>query len=105
MIDMRYEYLYLQCISLYVFVMSRTNFRLNPQSIVVWKFSLSLLEKGAKSEVYATAIILELTIILRVNEHSTNWPKGTKWLGCDVSTYLYNAFDCTFLSCHVRISG
>ena len=26
-----------------------------------------------------------------------------KWLICVVSTYLYGAFDCMFLSCHVRV--
>ena len=31
--------------------------------------------------------------------------KLAKWLSCVVSTYLYGAFDCMFLSCHVRISG
>ena len=30
--------------------------------------------------------------------------KLAKWLSCVVSTYLYGAFDCMFLSCHVRIS-
>ena len=29
--------------------------------------------------------------------------KLTKWLSCVVSTYLYGAFNCMFLSCHVRI--
>ena len=28
----------------------------------------------------------------------------TKWLSCVVSTYPYGAFDCMFLSCHVRAS-
>ena len=27
-----------------------------------------------------------------------------KWLSCVVSTYLYSAFNCTLLSCHVRVS-
>ena len=27
-----------------------------------------------------------------------------KWLSCIVSTYLYGAFDCAFLLCHVRLS-
>ena len=27
-----------------------------------------------------------------------------KWLSCVVSTYLYGAFDCIFLSCYVRVS-
>ena len=30
--------------------------------------------------------------------------KLVKWLNCVVSTYLYNTFDCMFLSCHVRVS-
>ena len=30
--------------------------------------------------------------------------KLAKWLSCVVSTYLYGAFDCMFLSCDVRIS-
>ena len=29
--------------------------------------------------------------------------KLTKWLSCVLSTYLYGAFDCMFLSCHVRV--
>ena len=30
--------------------------------------------------------------------------KLAKWLSCVMSTYLYGAFDCAFLSCHVRVS-
>ena len=30
--------------------------------------------------------------------------KLAKWSSCVVSTYLYGAFDCIFLSCHVRVS-
>ena len=29
--------------------------------------------------------------------------KMAKWLSCAVSTYLYGAFDCMILSCHVRV--
>ena len=29
--------------------------------------------------------------------------KLAKWLSCVVSTYLYSAFGCVFLSCHVRV--
>ena len=36
---------------LYVLVMSRTRFRVNPHSIVAWMSRNSLLEAGAKSEV------------------------------------------------------
>ena len=31
--------------------------------------------------------------------------KLTKWLSCVLSTYLYGAFDCMYLSCHVCVSG
>ena len=30
--------------------------------------------------------------------------KLAQWLSCVVSTYLYGAFDCVFLPCHVRVS-
>ena len=30
--------------------------------------------------------------------------KLAKWFSCVVSTYLYGAFDCMFLSCHIRVS-
>ena len=30
--------------------------------------------------------------------------KLAKWLSCVVRTYLYGAFGCMFLSCHIRIS-
>ena len=33
-----------------------------------------------------------------------HFTKLAKWLSCVVSTYLYGAFDCIFLSCYVRIS-
>ena len=50
MSELRREYLSLQCIWLDVFVILRTKFRLNPQSIVVWLLRILLLETGAKSE-------------------------------------------------------
>ena len=30
--------------------------------------------------------------------------KVAKWLSCVLSTYLHNAFDCMFLSCHIHVS-
>ena len=44
------EYLYLRCIWLYVFFMSRTSLRVNPHSTVAWMSRNSLLEAGAISE-------------------------------------------------------
>ena len=37
----------------------------------------------------------------RILNHLT---KLAKWLSCVASTYLYGAFDCVYLSCHVRLS-
>ena len=33
-----------------------------------------------------------------------HFAKLAKWLSCAVSDCLYDAFDCMFLSCHVRVS-
>ena len=33
-----------------------------------------------------------------------HFAKLAKWLSCVLSTYLYGAFDCMFLSCHVHVS-
>ena len=39
-----------------------------------------------------------------VRERTLNYlAKLTEWLSCVVSTYLYGAFDCMLLSCHVRV--
>ena len=40
-----------------------------------------------------------------VHKRTLNYlAKVAKWLNCVVSTYLYGAFDCMFLSCHVRVT-
>ena len=51
MIELCCEYLSVQCIWLYVFIMSRTHFRVNPHSINAFISRNSLLETGAISEV------------------------------------------------------
>ena len=50
-IELCCEYLSVQCIWLYILIMSRMHFRVNPHSIVAWISRNSLLEAGAKSEV------------------------------------------------------
>ena len=50
MIELCCEYLSVRCISLYVFIMSRTSLRVNPHSAVAWMSRNSLLEAGAISE-------------------------------------------------------
>ena len=57
---------------------------------------------GATIPVTVTATGLEPRTTWFVNEHLTIWPNWPfKWLSCVMSTYLYGAFYCTFLSCHV----
>ena len=91
-------------ITLYVLIMSRTRFRVNPHSIVAWMSRNSLLEAGAK---FWNLSDCNWT---RTHNHLVHKPtlnhlaKLAKWLSCVVSTYLYGAFDCMFLSCHVRVS-
>ena len=40
-------------------------------------------------------------VLKRTLNHLT---KVAKWFSCVLSSYLYGAFDCMFLSCHVRVS-
>ena len=51
MIDLSYEYLSVWCIWLYVFVLSRTSFRVNPHSKGAWMLKNSLLKTGTEYEV------------------------------------------------------
>ena len=50
MIELSCEYLSVRCIWSYVFIMSRSSFRVNPHSTVGWISRNSLLEAGAISE-------------------------------------------------------
>ena len=61
MIELCCEYLSVWYIWLYVFVMSRTRFRLNPHSIVSWMWRKSLLKVAAESDVQVTAAGLDPT--------------------------------------------
>ena len=78
-IDLACEYLSVLHIWLFVIIMSRTHFRVNPHSIFSWMWSNYFLETGAISEVLVTPTGLEPTTIYFVNEHSTiwlNWPNN-----------------------------
>ena len=61
MIKLCCEYLSVLCNSLFLLIMSRTGFRVNPQSIFTGISRNSLLERGAISEVQLTANRLEHT--------------------------------------------
>ena len=67
--------------------MSRTCFRVNSPSIVAWMSRNSLTRN-----------------LLVCKRKLNRLAKLVKWLSCVVSTYLFGAFDCMFLLCHVRVS-
>ena len=90
--------------SLYVIIMSHMNFRVNPDSIVC----LNVKELLAQSRHH----IWSLSDSNKIRTHNhlvhkrtlNHLAKAAEWLSCVVSTYLYGAFDCMLLSCHVRVS-
>ena len=83
--------------------MSRTRLRVNPHSIVVLIQGTPCLKQAQN---------LKFTWLQRdsntqplVRKRTLNHlVKLTNWLSCVVSTYLYGAFYCVFLSCHVCVS-
>ena len=181
MFQLSSEYLFVPCIGLYVLVMSRTCFRVNPHYIVAWMSRNALLEFCRIYEAEGIGTGFEPTSTSLVNKHSTIWPswandwaelwvlistvhltkcschvtdafenestlysclnvkklllrnryntrtlsdynwnrtnnqldpkgtsnhlvKLTKRLSSFVSSYLYGAFNCMFLSCHIRVA-
>ena len=61
-----------------------------------------MLEKGAISEVQMTTRFLNPQP-LSPKRTLNQLTKLVKWLSCIVSLYLYGAFDCVFLSCHICV--
>ena len=103
MIELCSEYLSVQCIWLYVLVMSHTRFRVYPHSVVAWMSSNSLLEAGVKSEVLSDCKWTRTLKHLVHKQILNHLAKLVKWWSCVLSTYLYGAFDCMFLSCHIHV--
>ena len=76
-----------------------------------WIYTLYLPEcQGTSSSKQAWYLNLSDCIPTRTHNHLVrkrtlnHLAQLAKWLSCVVSTYLYSAFDCMFLSCHVPIS-
>ena len=105
MIELSYEYLSLGCIGLYVLLMSRTRFRVNPHSIFVriskYPFAQNRRNIWSLSDFNGTQTNISLVRKWTLN----SLLKVTKLLSWLVSTYLYGPYDCMFLSRYVRVSG
>ena len=104
MIDLHFEYLSVWCIWIYLIIMSCATFTVNPHS-VVWLIIIELLGRS-KLRIWSLSGTNESRTL---NHLVRKWTlnhlvKSEKLLTCAVSTYLYGAFDCILLSCHVRVS-
>ena len=93
MIELCFEYLSLRCIWLYVIVISRTSFRMNPHSIVC----LNVMELLARSRHHIWS--LSDSNMIRTHNHLVrkrtlnHLAKLAKWLSYFVSTYLCDKYD------------
>ena len=91
-----------RCVWLYVIIMSRTSFRVNPHPIVC----LNVMEHLARSNHH----IWSLSDMNQIRTHDhlvgkqrlNHLVKLAKWFSCVVSTYLYGAIDCMLLPCPGR---
>ena len=103
MIELCSGYLSVRCIWLYVLVMSRTRFRVNPPCSVAWMSRNYLLEAGAIWN-FSECIWSPTQNHFARKRTINHLVQLAKWLSCVLGTYLYGAFDCMFLWCHVRVS-
>ena len=104
MVELRCENLSVWCIWLYVFIISRTSFRVNPHSIVGLNVK-ELLAQG-RQHVWSLSDRNEIgthnyLVRKRTRKHLA---KLTKWFSCILSTSLHGTCDCTLLSRQVRVS-
>ena len=104
MIELCSEYLPVRFNWLYILIMSRTPFRVIPHSIVTSMSRTTLFERGALmwklSDCNWTWTPNHLVRKQRLNYLA----KLTKRKSCVMTTYLDDAIDCMFLSCHKHVS-
>ena len=101
-IELYCEYLSVRHISLYVIIMTRTDFRLNPHSILVWMSRKFLLQRDTKFEVTATGN--EPTTVYFINEQSPiklNWPNDWALLWVLILRCIWLYFIIMSLTCFI----
>ena len=105
MIELCCECLSVWYIWLYVFVMSRTCFRVIPHSIIAC-LNVKEIIAWSRREIKGLSDCNWTQIHERLGNKRTltYLAKLSKWLSCVVSTYLHGSVDCMFLSRHVRVS-
>ena len=105
MIELGFEYLSLRWNLLYVNIMSRRRFRVNPHYVASWmsRNSLDNNEKNYFSDLSDSNEFC--THIHLIRKHALNHLHNlVKWLSCVVHTFLDGVPDSIFLSFHVRVS-
>ena len=104
MIELIFEYLFVLCIWLFLLIMSRTRFRVNPQSVFA-KISRHSFAHN-RCDIWILSGCNETRTHNRFVRERTlhHLAKLTKWLSWVVSTYLYAAFNCIFFTYSVRFS-
>ena len=94
------------CIWLYVIIMSRTSFRVNPHFVIF--LDVKELLARSRRHIWSLSDSSEIRTYNRLDCKQTlnDLAKLSKWLSCAVSTYLYSTFDCMLFSCyyHARSS-
>ena len=102
MIELYCEYLCVGHIWLYVIIMTRTDFRLNPHSILAWMSRKFLLQRDTKFEVTATRN--EPTTVYFINEQSPiklNWPNDWALLWVLILCCIWLYFIIMSLTCFI----
>ena len=98
------KYLSVRCIWMYLLLMSRTRFRVNPHSVVPGMSKKILARNNRDLWRLSDCSDIQSHNHLVCKKTLNHLTKLAKWLSCVLSTYLYGAFDCMFLSCHVCIT-
>ena len=84
--------------------MSHTSFRVNPHSIVCLNVKELLVQRRHHIWSLSDSNDIRTHNHLVCKQTLNHLAKLVKWLSCVVSTYLYGAFECMLLSCHVQVS-
>ena len=89
---------------LHIIIMSRTRSRVNLHSIVCLNIKELLAQSRHHDWRLSDSNGMWIHNHLARKRTLNHLAKSAKWLSCGVSTYLFGAFDCILLSCHVRVS-
>ena len=103
MIELCSNYLSIWCIWLYVVIMLRRSFKVNPHSLVCLNFKELLAWNRCHIKCLSDSNMIWTHNCLVCKRTLNDLAKQVNWLICVVSTYLYVSFDWMLLSCHIQV--